>query len=296
MIVTLSPVSMLSCPLCESRPATTREHVWPDWHLKDLDDLGAPKSGWAVNGIPIVDRSSKPVHSSRRQRVLLKICSRCNQTLNQRFEVPAKPVLRRLTGGRWTGPAAEAEWQAVGLWFAKVLLLLGHPLARHEHPAIDRAAIRFEGPGHPDYSWLVDGSEPPQGLSLWVHNCNMDDTTTSDRVPLPREVNTPGGNPTFFEVMTMATRGLCVTMVWHPGWPIIHPLEARGEAWELLRGSPPDGDLSTLPPISAKSIAWMPFSGTLTGGLALDGNLPPLMKSEHWLPPDIMALFDEISF
>lgn len=77
--------------------------------------------------------------------------------------------------------------------------------------------------------------------------------------------------------MTMITlEGICLTLVYHPGWTIEHPLTADGRAWELLH-RPPKGDLADLPLLPFNAINWCrPSSVALADGLRLDGALPPL--------------------
>ncbi len=283
------------CSICEKSEADSREHVWPSWYLRHLDQIAPPPYGWALNGVPVSNRSGEPVRSQRRQRVLLPVCEGCNGSLDLFVEKPAKDVIRDLVTNRWAGSVERSEWQALGVWFAKVLLLLGHPRSRHEHPAIDRVAVRFDG-RPPDYTWLVDGSAPPKELSLWVHNCDMDDETTKYRVPLPNVVISEGQEVNF-EVMVLGMEGLCVTMVWHPGWQIVHPLESQGLAWELLHSPPTRGDLSSLSRMGAKSVAWTPFRPTLKEGFVLDWTLPPLAATESWpAAPEVLGILEQCSF
>ncbi len=283
------------CVLCGIAPAVGQgEHIWPSWYLKYLDRLGSPVSGWSQNEVPITDREGAQIHPARRMRVLIPACESCNAELNRRFEVPAKPIIKRLAAKGWAGPATAEEWHIVGLWFAKILLLLGNPRARYEHPHVNEKAIRFEA-GEPDISWLINQSPPPEGLSLWVFNAsrNLDDRLF--RVAVPRAVRTADGGTVPFHFMMVTLEGLSVTLLSHAGWPVEHPLVERGQAWELLH-TPPSGDLSLLPRLSYQAVFWRAFTATLAEGAQLGGDLPPLRASEALVPPEIMTMVANAEF
>ena len=76
--------------------------------------------------------------------------------------------IQRLSVARWHGALTAAQWQAVGMWWAKVGMMLGHPKARYEHRKLDQEAIRFDGIP-PDYTWIVDGSPAPSDMSVFVY-------------------------------------------------------------------------------------------------------------------------------
>jgi len=77
--------------------------------------------------------------------------------------------------------------------------------------------------------------------------------------------------------MTMITlEGICLTLVYHPGWAVEHPLVIDGAAWELLHRAP-KGNLADLPLLPFNAIVWRrPNTVVLADGLRLDGTLPPL--------------------
>ncbi|MGK5681654.1 hypothetical protein [Actinoplanes sp. URMC 104] len=283
----MPPKSM--CVLCKARPEHgVGEHIWPSWYLRDLDKTGPPASGWARNGEPILNRRDVQIHLDERQRVLIPACEPCNTELNRRFEDPAKPIIRRLMGpAGWTGEATAEEWKIVGLWFAKVLLLLGHPEARYSHPTISKHAVKFDV-GTPDLSWLIDSSPPPTGLSLWVFKGSTIRGKPEYVVPTPRSVRTPDGDAVDFHYLLWASSGMCVTLLSHSGWPIEHPLVEQGHAWELLHGAQ-GGDLSALQEHSFSAITWTTFDATLKEGFSLDGTLPPL-RAVSGFPVDAEVL------
>ena len=247
---------ILTCAVCGAAPASTGhgEHVWPKWFLKAMDALGPPKNGWSVNGRPVMNRDGKQIHLTERQRVTLPACTACNGELNRRFEEPAKSAVEELARNQWSGHYSDADWQAVGMWWAKVLLLLGHPQARYAHPYLDKVAVRFDGTP-PDYGWMVSGSSPPSHLSLWVFNATMTRADSPFTLVLPSEVVAADNSRTLCHVLSLGTPGLCATVVSHPELCIENPLVERGQAWELLH-NPPSGDLSQLPQLAYDTIAW----------------------------------------
>jgi hypothetical protein len=138
---------------------------------------------------------------------------------------------------------------------------------------------------------------PPADLSLWVFHGTLADDTTRYRVPVPSTVIGADGSRTDFHFMMLGTEGLCVTLLSHPGWPIEHPLVQVGHAWELLHDPPDRGDLSSLPRLGWKTVAWTSFLPTLAAGVALDGTLPPLRHTDDWpATPDVMELLEACAF
>jgi hypothetical protein len=246
-----------TCAVCGVTPASTGqgEHVWPRWFLKAMDALGPPKNAWSVNGRPVTNRDGEQIHGTERQRVMLPACIACNSELNSRFEEPAKSAVGHLARNQWSGSYSNADWRAVGMWWAKVLLLLGHPQARIAHPYLDKIAVRFDGTP-PDNSWMVKSSGPSSHLSLWVFNATMTCADSPFTLVLPSAVVAADGSRARCHVLSLATPGLCVTVVSHAGLRIDHPLVERGQAWELLH-NPPSGDLSQLPQLAYDTITWV---------------------------------------
>lgn len=132
------------------------------------------------------------------------------------------------------------------MWWAKIGLMLGHDHARYEHPELNRKAVRFDSPP-PDYTWMVDNSPAPVSLSVFVHHSSMEAGQEGDILGLPSGVRMADGATHNSHLLQIVTPDLSVAVVSHPGMTIGHPLVQRGEAWELLRGSPGTGDLASLP-------------------------------------------------
>ena len=289
------------CPICRAVPADSREHVWPHWYLKRMDAHAPPSGAWTSNGKPITNRDGvQYADRVERERVMLDICEICNNELDRRFEKPAKGLIETAVINRWTGPLSQAEWRTIGLWWVKLLLLLGLPEARYATDRInDGIVVRHDGPEALDLRWLTDGTAVPAGLSLYVYHADMADSKVVHTVPIPHAVVEPNDVQTHYHELSMATPGVCFTMVSHPGWPIEHPFVAQGTGWELLHAPPPSGSgLFEIAAYGPKAIHWMTFGAHLKPGHALGSDLPPLRATSNPLAPDpdVFAVLDGYLF
>jgi hypothetical protein len=289
------------CPICRARPADSREHVWPQWFLRRLDAHSAPTGAWTSNGEPITNRDRvQYAGRSQRERVILDICGACNNELDRRFEKPSQGLVEAAVLNRWVGPRSQSEWRQIGLWWVKLLLLLGLPSARYATNRInDKIVVRHDVPEALDLRWLTDGSAAPDELSLYAFHADMSVTKTVHTMPMPRYVTGQNGNRTHFHQLSQAMTGVCFTMVSHPGWPIDHPFVADGTAWELLHSPPPSGsDLSTMPSYGPKAIQWASFGAVLKPGHDLGSGLPPLRATVDALTPDpdVLTVLQEYFF
>lgn len=57
-------------------------------------------------------------------------------------------------------------------------------------------------------------------------------------------------------------RGLDITIVWHPGWPILHPLVEDGRAAQLWP-SPVDVDFGALPELHPRDFSFVEGIGVM---------------------------------
>ncbi len=245
------------CGFCATNPSSRRgEHVWPQWYLRDLDAAGAPPLGWVENGVPVVDRAGQPLQRSTRARVFFPACEPCNARLNTNIEVPAKRALRRLLPAQWTGIATADEWRAIGIWFAKAMLLGHHSSAQFSIPqarGIRRAFTQFP----PDVTWLV--SDPfvvPDEVSVWVHRTSLEDEQTYHRdliVPGRTEDRAGVHGPT--QHLVLGSAGLGVNLLIHPGWRIENSMVVIGEAVDVIRGRK-SFDVSKMPFVSTTGLHW----------------------------------------
>ncbi len=269
------------CPLCRERNTVGRgEHVYPQWYLRHLG-LGPGPMPWTSRGKPILDRNGKPVRANHRVPVLLPMCEPCNTELEHRFETPTKDLLRRIFDRRGDDLLTADEARLVGLWFAKTLLLLAHSESSHQHPKIAEVEPRWtpdEMPPHEYFEWLVNGNDPPDGLSVWIFRA--DENLEGSRlhlVPLP-DVESDGSS---FEFVShqIAFHGICVTLVLHPGWRIDHPLEVEGHAARLLPATGEFVDMRSLPVLWPQAVQWLGCGVVLKPGVLGSDDLPPLRSS-----------------
>lgn len=275
-----------ACVLCRSGQSTRRgEHVLPQWYLA-AQGLGPGPFPWTINGEPILNRRGQPVTLPERVRILLPVCEPCNGELNRRFEVPGRGPLGRLFAARGAIALAGHDLEAVALWFLKTLLLHARPEARYSAPRVDAVALKWtpdELPERRFFDWLVNGSAPPSGLSLWVFRSDeADEALSPSQYTIPLPVATADGAATEFVSFQMTFHGLNVTVVVHPGWAIRHPLEENGQGLLLWPNPPQTGaDLGVLPVLPRRTVAWMKCRVRLRPGVLGTSELPPLGHSPH---------------
>ena len=126
-----------------------------------------------------------------------------------------------------------------GLRLAKIFLLVTHPLAMHQHPEINKHRIIADWETE-NFSWHIDSTPPPSDLSLWAFHAEQERRGPRPYAScFPRWFNSTTAAPHTPFPMTMITlEGICLTLVYHPGWAIDHHLVAKGAAWELLHSAP----------------------------------------------------------
>ena len=286
------PLRHADCVICETRPSTRRgEHVWPQWYMR------APIHGpgpypWSVGNEPILRRDGRPVAPPVLTRVKLPVCRQCNGELDRRFEKAGSSVMRDIfeKQGRLNLTSGAAE--SAGLWLLKTWLLLSHPRIHYSEPLIDRLDIIRDRRALPQeyYRWLVTGLQPPAGLSLWVSR-TMDDGQTARSgpiIPLP-EVHA-GGEIVSFEAHQVTLHGLTIVLVFHPGWPLVHPYESSGGA-QRLWPSPGAINLEMLASIPLSAVPrWAEgWRVVLKPGALGDGSLPALGSE-----PDPIRFFTRV--
>lgn len=211
---------------------------------------------WWTNGRPIEKRDGSPRSHSAIGRVKVPACTGCNGVLAERFETPAKPLMRELfeTDGEVVLRAADAL--VVGLWFLKTWLLLAHPAARDSEPGI--AHPRWDSVRDDLWGWMVNDRPPPAGLSVWVtrRGDEVPDRASMRHIPLPTVV--ADGIEVEFVCLRAGVRFLDVSLVFHPGWEIEHPLEAAGRALRLWPRHPREpADFTVLQEVGSTDVAWL---------------------------------------
>lgn len=144
------------------------------------------------------------------------------------------------------------------------------------------------------YSWSVNGRRPPPGLSVWASKFQP---VQSDD-PEPRQIFLPtvvaDGGETAFRSFEAGLVGTWVTLVYHPEWPIAHPLEAEGAAVRMWpRPNPEPVHFTGMPRVSSRDPVWLPGPRiTFRDDTYRAADMPPLSTSltfhgdfdHHWDP------------
>ena len=279
----------VECVLCKRARASHRgEHVLPQWYLR-RELVGPGPYSWEAGGRPILDRRGVPILLDEQQRTQLPVCEVCNGQLERNFERPAKDILSAWFDSDGTLALSAEETRNVTRWLIKTLLLLAHPQARLAHPGLDRVAQthRWSSALPAEYyAWMLTSelspADPPFGLSPWVFRRDLND---SSRGPHRRGIYLPtvadGAVSIEFRVQQIVFHGMNVSLVYHPGWDIEHPLEVEGRAVRLWPVDQPTqtnlGRLLVVPP--AEEVTWVSGSRTvLTPGSLGSTGLAPIRE------------------
>lgn len=268
-----------SCVLCSSPSVGRGEHVWSHWLLGEFNGEGPFRT--EKSGVAYENRDHEVVTFSGVQGVHVPMCH-CHNTkvLKELVEDPAAPVMRRvLRSDKGTLPTLDPdEAAALGRWFLKVGLLLAHPEAVHDNPHVRRSASPA---GRIDYSsewiqWMADGVDPSEDFSVYVTRAaptgdgsgdGTGDASSEATILLPGHVVVDGHELPFM-CRQLGVRDLYATIVFHPGWPILHPLVEAGQAQLLW---PPPGapvDLDALTPICSRQLRFVVDAGSIVADAA----------------------------
>lgn len=228
--------------------------MWPKWFIAEFHGEGPFTTEHAGKAYTKNDGIT-PAKSSALPGTHVPMCGTCNSTLDATIEKPAKEVIRRLipfnSPHDWPALTPE-ESEALAKWLLKVGLLSAHPAAVH-----DRAQLNTD-PGMPRFAhiptdwldWMRTGAAPPVEFSVYVARRAIDDPEPflgeRLRIILPKVI--VDGVDLNFKSRAFGIRGLEVAIVWHPGWPITHPLVAEGRAAQLWP-NPSAVDFAALPEV-----------------------------------------------
>lgn len=228
-----------ACVLCGKPSRGVGEHVWPSWFIKEFHGQGPFTS--SKSGTPFTKRDGEtPATFTALPGIHVPMCENCNSVLDRTIEKPAKDLIRQLIP--WTDPhtwpsVSAAEAAALAHWLLKVGLLAAHPAAEYDNPLVDRdPGLDRLSQMQPEWlDWLRTGSAPPTDFSVYVTRRGVDADPPFEgerqRIALPRVVL--DGRDLHYMSRSFGFRGLNVTIVWHPGWPILHPLVEDGRAIAL---------------------------------------------------------------
>jgi len=273
------------CVLCRERPSSREgEHVWTEWFLSMFPESEGPYTR-LINGEAERTRDGVTVRKhTAAERVKVPCCTICNGKLDERFEKLAKPIVRVLFESDGAVSLTTLEANTLGFWLLKTRLLLAHPRALSSMPG--RTPQRWDLSQIPDdpYTWMITGAEPPPGLSLWAAREDASLTLSDEprRLPLPTIV---ADGPTIrFQTFRCSVRFLDVTLVYHPGWEIAHPLESEGRAVRLWPSAGSAVDFHSLSPVAPRDTVWVE-GPTLhfVPGYYGRAELPPIDGSQDFL-------------
>ena len=293
-IMTTPQFNNVQCALCASSQSTrSGEHVWPRWLLLDLFPSREGPFTWHKNDLPILKRDGTPRTHESAGTVKVPACRACNGTLNSRFEEASKEAVRSLLRTRGDMTLDGRQATVVGLWFLKTWLLHVHPAAVDSEPGLDRSTLR---PVPDDmYGWMIDGSAPPHGLSAWAWRAADDDPPGTETRHIPLPTVTADGVTVDFQTVHLTVSGLAVSVAYHPGWSIDHPLETEGRAIRMWPRDPHEpADFTSLPFVGPHDTRWLRGPHLTFSPETYDpSSLPPL--SPHMDPlfqlPGVQMMF-----
>ncbi|MCT2587560.1 hypothetical protein [Actinophytocola gossypii] len=247
------------CVFCRERPSSRLgEHAWPMWLLEMFAEHEGPYHS-EINGKAVLKRDGHRRGYASIPTVQTPCCEPCNRELNRRFEQHPKPIIRKVIDTLGMVVLTPEEAGLFGLWWLKTMLLLSHE--ETVDSAVGVSPERWDLRQVPDdlYSWMVTGESPPGGLSVWF--ARRSDTAVpaiSDPPVMFLPIVIADGRETRFMMKRACLKFCEVTLVYHPGWPIEHPLEATSETVRIWPTSEEGLDLSALRGTNPWPTMWVP--------------------------------------
>lgn len=285
----------ITCVLCRARPSSRdSEHVLPTWFIVHFfPDENKPYS-FEIGGRPVVKRDGSPWTHNNFTRVKLPCCTTCNNTLNERFEKPAKSIIKRLFADVSTVILNPNEAHIAGLWLLKTWLLQAHPAALYGSVPSVVIPQQWDLTMVPDdlYSWMVNDQPPPTGLSVWITRMrnSLPDDPAGHRIMLPTVI--ADGRTIQFQARRHGVQSLDVSLVYHPSWPIEHPLEADGQAVRMWPRSGGSVNIAELPAVNPRTMAWATGPDVyFEPGVYGKTNLPLLRAEMDWTFQAVPGVF-----
>ena len=257
-----------TCVLCPNFSEGVGEHSWPSWFIEEFRGQGPFNS--AKGTVPYTKRDGvTPVTSTALPSVHVPMCTRCNRHLGTTMEEPAKDVIRRVlpwsAGHVWPTVTAD-EAAALARWFLKIGLLSAHPKGVHDNPHVhaDPSFPRFDQVEPEWMDWMRTGDTPPDAFSVYVTRRSVTSEQPWEgeklRVIIP-DVHV-GNRSLHYMSRSFGIRALDVNIVWHPGWPIRHPLVEDGRATALWP-NPSTVDFGSLPEVHPDKFRFYPGIGPM---------------------------------
>jgi hypothetical protein len=240
-----------------------------------------------IDGRPVEKRDGTPRSNNHLPPLRLSVCDEktgngCNQELSRRFEQDTtKTAVKAMFE---LDVLDEAAIRVAAAWWLKTTLLAHHPETTSTGgptppvwpPPVDREL----------YSWLIDGSVPPAGLSMWLAVADVSASGRSARATsseahfdhLAYEVE---GRPIRSHSADFGLGQLRVHLLAHPGFEMTHPVEETGKAIRLHPWAGGNLDMSSILRLdSSTEHAWHHLWGSPVR-LLLDEDFDP--RSAPWL-------------
>jgi hypothetical protein len=259
------------CAFCLEAPSTpTGEHVLPRGLTKKL----FPESKGPYT------TSSAAGEISRKQfdSIKLACCQLCNNTLEARFESRGQSAIERLLTEDVPN-LTEAETRRAALWLLKTWLLWLHPRTEFTD-SFPRPTPTPQPPPQHLYTWLVNGSSPPEGLSVWAFRHDQSNGRPHPEESVPRlelPLVDTGTTQVPFVHLDLTLASVNAVLIFHPNWPIAYlpALEGRVvQLWPLPEGLA----IRSLPKLSHRPLKLgpMPRLSFLPGHGLGESSLPAL--------------------
>lgn len=259
------------CALCRgANSSPAGEHVIPRWfwnvvlgdgpYTQHVNDEREKKKG----GAPVPE-SETPYH------VQLPCCLKCNEILNNRFELETTgfrlPVVSAFTGMSLT----PEEARAASLWLLKTCLLMTHP---EDKSGRNIQRIAWEGADQKLYEWMISDTDPPSDLGLFVHHFGPKRSgAAAATIMLP--VMETAGERVSCQGASIGLLDWGFTLVYHPGWNFNHPSQGDQSVAQIW---PPTGalDLSKISQRADWPLTFCHTDTTFDGTLMSTSNRPEL--------------------
>lgn len=254
-----------TCVLCPAPSRGVGEHVWSKWFIKDHQGEGPFTI--EKDGVLYRKRNGGATWPDL-QGVHVPMCEACNSRLNRTIEEPAKEIVRQFlpTSEEYTWPSVRAAGVgALARWFLKVGLLKAHPRARHDCPQVHRDTDhRRDDRAEPELlDWMRNDSSP-NGFSVFALRRGIrgqEPSNEEKRVIFLPHI-TIGTKDLHYMTWTIGIRDLEVSIVWHPGWPIVHPLVEEGRVAKLWP-NPSQVNFAELPEVHPDAFRFCPIGITM---------------------------------
>lgn len=224
------PAEISACPFCDSVEGLTREHVWPDWYSRELQERGA-----VLTGDIIVDN---------RIEITLPVCGDCNNKWMSVLESDAKKLLLLMadaaTGSRSPVRLSAPDQARLATWAVKTAYLID----AYQAPLIPRGFLHELALQRVPNAWTV----------VWVGGYTTDVALRADKRAL--DFSTTAGKPTINSpngfVITFTILNIVFQVAGH----------FNGGTWTLRDDRKQyDDALFQIWPNAAPSLGWPPGLG-----------------------------------